>query len=60
MKFAKAFLTLTLAATLMLTACSTAWIGEAEQIVAALVPAAGEYCGAGGGAAGEERFGERS
>jgi hypothetical protein len=40
MKFAKAFLTLTLAATLMLTACSTAWIGEAEQIVAALVPAA--------------------
>jgi hypothetical protein len=28
-----------LALTLMLTACSTAWIGEAEQIVAALIPA---------------------
>ncbi len=40
MKFAKAFLTLTLCMTLVLTACSTAWIGEAEQIVAALVPAA--------------------
>ena len=40
MKFAKALLTLTLGTTLVLTACSTAWIGEAEQIVAALVPAA--------------------
>ncbi|MGA9542098.1 MAG: hypothetical protein WBQ85_00905 [Candidatus Sulfotelmatobacter sp.] len=40
MKFAKAFLTLILCTTLVLTACSTAWIGEAEQIVAALVPAA--------------------
>jgi len=40
MKFAKAFLTLTLVTALVLTACSTAWIGEAEQIVAALVPAA--------------------
>jgi hypothetical protein len=40
MKFAKAFLTLTLCITLVSTACSTAWIGEAEQIVAALVPAA--------------------
>jgi hypothetical protein len=40
MKFAKAFLTLILSTTLVLTACSTAWIGEAEQIVAALVPAA--------------------
>jgi hypothetical protein len=38
MKFAKAFLTLTLVTALVLTACSTAWIGEAEQIVAALVP----------------------
>jgi hypothetical protein len=40
MRFAKAFLTLILCATLVFTACSTAWIGEAEQIVAALVPAA--------------------
>ncbi|MGA2377479.1 MAG: hypothetical protein ABSF72_18350 [Candidatus Sulfotelmatobacter sp.] len=40
MKFAKVFLTLILSTTLVLTACSTAWIGEAEQIVAALVPAA--------------------
>ena len=40
MKFAKALLTLTLGTTLVLTACSTAWIGEAEQIVAALIPAA--------------------
>lgn len=28
-----------LAGTLILTACSTAWIGEAEQIMAALIPA---------------------
>jgi hypothetical protein len=40
MRFAKAFLTLILCATLVFNACSTAWIGEAEQIVAALVPAA--------------------
>ncbi|HTC56320.1 MAG TPA: hypothetical protein VK706_07925 [Candidatus Sulfotelmatobacter sp.] len=40
MKFAKAFLTLILSTTLVLNACSTTWIGEAEQIVAALVPAA--------------------
>jgi hypothetical protein len=40
MKFAKAFLTLILSTTLVLNACSTTWVGEAEQIVAALVPAA--------------------
>jgi hypothetical protein len=45
MKFAKAFLTLTLVTALVLTACSTAWIGEAEQIVAALVPAAANIVG---------------
>jgi hypothetical protein len=45
MKFAKAFLTLTLCATLVFTACSTAWISEAEQIVAALVPAAANIVG---------------
>jgi hypothetical protein len=40
MKYRKAIVSLTLCATLMFTACSTAWISEAEQIVAALVPAA--------------------
>ena len=40
MKFGKTMLALTLCVTLMCTACSTAWISEAEQIVAALVPAA--------------------
>jgi len=40
MKFGKAMLALILCATLMCTACSTAWMSEAEQIVAALVPAA--------------------
>lgn len=35
----KALLTLLLCGTLMWTACSTSWIGEAEQIVAALIPA---------------------
>jgi hypothetical protein len=39
MKFSKAMLALTLCATMMFTACSMAWIGEAEQIVAALIPA---------------------
>jgi hypothetical protein len=40
MKFGKTMLALTLCVTLMCTACSTAWISEAEPIVAALVPAA--------------------
>jgi hypothetical protein len=40
MRIGKAMLTLTLCAALIFTACSTAWISEAEQIVAALVPAA--------------------
>jgi hypothetical protein len=40
MKFGKALLALTLCATLTFTACSTAWISEAEQIVVALIPAA--------------------
>jgi hypothetical protein len=40
MKFSKAMLALTLCATMTFTACSMAWIGEAEQIVAALIPAA--------------------
>jgi hypothetical protein len=35
---AKGFMTLLLCATLLWTACSTAWITEAEQIVAALIP----------------------
>lgn len=35
----KALIATVLAATLMLSACSTAWIGEAEQIVEALIPA---------------------
>jgi hypothetical protein len=34
----KALAVLVLCTTLMWTACSTAWIGEAEQIVAALIP----------------------
>ena len=38
MKLLKVMLVLTLCATLMWTACSTAWMGEAEQIVAALIP----------------------
>jgi hypothetical protein len=37
---ARALLALVLCATIMLSACSTAWISEAEQIVAALLPAA--------------------
>jgi len=40
MKFGKAMLAPTLCVTLICTACSTAWMSEAEQIVAALVPAA--------------------
>jgi hypothetical protein len=36
---AKVCLSLVLCGTLMWTACSTAWIGEAEQIVAVLIPA---------------------
>lgn len=35
----KALIAVALSATLTWTACSTAWIGEAEQIVAALIPA---------------------
>jgi hypothetical protein len=35
----KALMALVLCGTMMWTACSTAWIGEAEQIVAALIPA---------------------
>jgi hypothetical protein len=35
----KALVAVVLCGTLILTACSTAWIGEAEQIVAALIPA---------------------
>jgi hypothetical protein len=34
----KALMAVVLCATLIWTACSTAWIGEAEQIVAALIP----------------------
>ena len=34
----KALVVVVLCATLMCSACSTAWIGEAEQIVAALIP----------------------
>ena len=36
----KTLLVVLLCGTLMWSACSTAWIGEAEQIVAALIPAA--------------------
>jgi len=35
----KVLMAVVLCGTLMWTACSTAWIGEAEQIVAALIPA---------------------
>jgi hypothetical protein len=35
----KTWLAVVLCGALVLTACSTAWIGEAEQIVAALIPA---------------------
>jgi hypothetical protein len=35
----KALMVVVLCGTMMWTACSTAWIGEAEQIVAALIPA---------------------
>ena len=35
----KALVAAVLCGTLMLTACSTAWIGQAEQIVAAMIPA---------------------
>jgi hypothetical protein len=38
-KIGKALLTVVLCGTMIWTACSTAWIGEAEQIVAALLPA---------------------
>jgi hypothetical protein len=38
-KIEKALIAMVLTVTLMLTACSTAWIGEAEQIVEALIPA---------------------
>jgi hypothetical protein len=38
-KIEKALIVTVLAVPLMLTACSTAWIGEAEQIVEALIPA---------------------
>lgn len=37
---ARALAALVLCATMILTACSTAWITEAEEIVAALIPAA--------------------
>jgi len=38
--FAKAALGLVLCGTMVWTGCSTAWIGQAEEIVAALIPAA--------------------
>ena len=38
MRAGKALVAVVLCGTLMCTACSTAWIGEAEQIVAALIP----------------------
>jgi hypothetical protein len=37
---AKAVLALALCSTLIWTGCSTAWVGQAEEIVAALIPAA--------------------
>jgi hypothetical protein len=37
---AKAVLALVLGSTLIWTGCSTAWVGQAEEIVAALIPAA--------------------
>lgn len=39
-KYSKVLLALILVITLTFTACSTAWISEAEEIVAALIPAA--------------------
>jgi hypothetical protein len=39
-RFGQFWLALLLCMTLIWSACSTAWIGEAEQIVAALIPAA--------------------
>src|SRR5579863_9355538 len=39
-KIARALLGLVLCTTITLTACSTAWIADAEEIVAALIPAA--------------------
>ena len=39
-KFARVALTVVLCMTITLAGCSTAWIGEAEQLVAALIPAA--------------------
>jgi len=38
-KIKQAFIAIVLCGTMMWTACSTSWIGEAEQIVAALIPA---------------------
>ena len=38
-RIGQAFIAMALCGTLMWTACSTAWIGEAEQIVAELIPA---------------------
>ena len=37
-RMGKAMVAMVLCGTLMWTACSTAWMGEAEQIVAALIP----------------------
>jgi hypothetical protein len=39
--FTRAVLALVLCSTLIWTGCSTAWVGQAEEIVAALIPAAG-------------------
>lgn len=38
-KLVKAFMAVVLCGTTMWTACSTSWVGEAEQIVGALIPA---------------------
>ena len=57
MKLLKVMLVLTLCAALMLTACSTAWIGEAEQIVAALIPAAANLVTLVATLQGKRRFG---
>ena len=38
-KIGQAFIAVVLCGTMMWTACATSWIGEAEQIVAALIPA---------------------
>ena len=40
MKFGEAALVLVLCMAVLMTGCSTEWIGQAEQIVAALIPAA--------------------